>query len=338
MHGHDDARDDDAHDDDARDDDPDDNRDADDAYSLAAAIPATRKKGWPRTPARVWMHVLLRKAPGFDLVPMLIGCAGNNTKDIFKETGAKIRIRGKGSKYLEVDGIREAPVPLMIVITQEKTSMGKFHRAVQLTLALLHKVTEFYKTFCKNGGLAEEPIFSRGAISRGAERCLKDLLQYFPRASLQGGATSSQGRAAVARSSLRAEAKVFEPTAKGNVESYDEHHSQSYFKNCQPFWEYVEPHVEPHVELPVDPRAAVELYGVPAAAWQQWPSEQPFFQVNKVESELSVRQEWPSEQPCFQVKVESELRNDQIQSEAPADSEDEFATYMKEEVMKFLTD
>jgi hypothetical protein len=126
--------------------------------------------------------------------------------------------------------------------------------------------------------------------------------------------------------------------AKGNVESYDEHHSQSYFKNCQPFWEYVEPHVEPHVELPVDPRAAVELYGVPAAAWQQWPSEQPFFQVNKVESELSVRQEWPSEQPCFQVKVESELRNDQIQSEAPADSEDEFATYMKEEVMKFLTD
>jgi hypothetical protein len=82
----------------------------------------------------------------------------------------------------------------------------------------------------------------------------------------------------------------------------------------------------------------VELYGVPAAAWQQWPSEQPFFQVNKVESELSVRQEWPSEQPCFQVKVESELRNDQIQSEAPADSEDEFATYMKEEVMKFLTD
>jgi hypothetical protein len=274
------------------------------------------------------MHVLLRKAPGFDLVPMLIGGEGKNTKDIFKETGAKIRIRGKGSKYLEVDGIHEAPVPLMIAITQEKTSMGKFHKAVKLTLALLHKVTESYKTFCKNGRLAEEPIFSRGAISRGAERCLKDLLQHFPRASLQGGATSSQGRAAVARSSLRAEAKVFEPMAKGNVESYDEHHSQSYF-NYQPFWEYV----EPHVELPVDPRAAVELYGVPAAAWQQWPSEQPLFQV-KVESEL--RQEWPSEQPFFQVKVESELRNDQIQSEAPA--EDEFATYMKEAVMKFVSE
>jgi hypothetical protein len=339
MHGHDDARDNDPDKDDSdastpdahasTPDDDDHDADPDDAY---ASTPATRKKGWPRTQARVWMHILLRKAPGFDLVPMLIGVKGQNTKAIFEETGAKIRIRGKGSKYLEVDGLREAPVPLMIAITQDKTCMDKFHKALKLTIALLRKVTQSFKTFCKNGGLgnlADEPIFSRGAMSRGAERCLTDLLHYFPRSSPQGGATSSQGGAAIARSSLRAEAKAFEPMAKGNVESYDEHHGQSYFKNYQPFWEYIEPHVELHV----DPHTAVELYGVPTAAWQEWPSGQPFFQV-KIESEL--RQEWPSEQPFFQVKVESELRNDQIQSEAPA--EDEFATCMKEAVMKFVSE
>jgi hypothetical protein len=245
------------------------------------------------------MHILLRKPPDFDLVPMLIGVKGTNTKAIFQETGAKLRIRGRGSKYLEVDGVREAPVPLMIAITHEKTCMVEFHRAVELTITVLLSVTERFKNFCKNGclgNLADEPIFSRGAISRGAEHCIKDLLHHFPRASLRGGATSSRDRATSSqdtRSSLRAEAKAFEPMVKGN---------QSYFKYDQPFFEYVEPHVDPH--------AAVELYGAPSAAWQEWPSGQLF----------------------FQVKVEG---NDQLQSEAPA--QDEFAAYMKEAVTKFMS-
>ena len=58
-----------------------------------------------RPPPRLWCQLLLHKQhPGFDLIPMLIGRGGCNMRDIHVATKAKVRIRGRGSGYFEVDG------------------------------------------------------------------------------------------------------------------------------------------------------------------------------------------------------------------------------------------
>ena len=60
---------------------------------------------WRRPAARLWAHIYLHKwHHDFDLVPMLIGRGGGTTKGIFRATNAKLRIRGRGSGHLEVDG------------------------------------------------------------------------------------------------------------------------------------------------------------------------------------------------------------------------------------------
>ncbi len=61
---------------------------------------------------------------------------------IFNVTGAKVRIRGRGSGHLEVGGKHEAPVPLMVAITADQEAVGNFRRAVMMTLRLSLDVKE----------------------------------------------------------------------------------------------------------------------------------------------------------------------------------------------------
>ena len=84
-----------------------------------------------RQPARLWCQLLLHKQhQGFDLTPMLIGRGGCIMRDIHIATKAKVRIRGRGSGYFEVDGKSEAPVPLMVVVSGEHTDKEEFKKAV----------------------------------------------------------------------------------------------------------------------------------------------------------------------------------------------------------------
>merc|ERR1711907_106499 len=55
--------------------------------------------------------------PGFDLVPRIIGRGGCNTKRIFDASGAKIRVRGRGSGHIELRTNAEATVPLMVAVS-----------------------------------------------------------------------------------------------------------------------------------------------------------------------------------------------------------------------------
>ena len=144
---------------------------------------------WRRPAARLWAHVFLHKRhPDFDFVPMLIGRNGHNTRGIFLATNAKLRIRGRGSGHLEVDcgngRRREAPVPLMLAVTQNKTDPEGFRKAIEMTLARLNEVQEHYRQFCMQRGLPEplptEPAFSFGEISAGSEKLLTDLLLRHP--------------------------------------------------------------------------------------------------------------------------------------------------------------
>jgi len=91
----------------------------------------------------LWCHIFLNKRhESFDLVPVLIGRRGENLRQIHQLTGAKIRVRGRGSGYMEVDGIREAPVPLMIAVTSDGTDAEKFELAVELTIHKLGEVND----------------------------------------------------------------------------------------------------------------------------------------------------------------------------------------------------
>ena len=139
---------------------------------------------WPRAAARLWAHIFIHKRHAeFDIVPMLIGRGGKNTKDIFIATAAKVRIRGRGSGHLEVDGTKEAPVPLMIAITANKGDATGFKRAVVLAIKLLTEKAEHYKLFCSQRGLpppsAKEPMFSFGEISHGSEELLHEFLMLY---------------------------------------------------------------------------------------------------------------------------------------------------------------
>ena len=69
---------------------------------------ATGAARGPRRPARLWVHIYLHmQAQDFDLVPMLIGRGGCNMRKIADKTAAKVRIRGRGSGHLEIDGKQE---------------------------------------------------------------------------------------------------------------------------------------------------------------------------------------------------------------------------------------
>jgi len=101
----------------------------------------------------------------FDLVPMVIGRKGHNTRDIAERTGAKIRVRGKGSGHLECFTGMEAPTPLMLVVATEGDNCGGFFTALRLTIALLRKVEIRYIEHCKyEGVVASNPAFTLGQL------------------------------------------------------------------------------------------------------------------------------------------------------------------------------
>ena len=78
---------------------------------------------------------------------MLIGRGGKHTRNIYDITGAKIRVRGKGSGHKEVDGTKEAPVPLMVAVTSDGTDTSKFARAVKMMTDKLHEVNGLFAQF-----------------------------------------------------------------------------------------------------------------------------------------------------------------------------------------------
>ena len=126
---------------------------------------------------RLWCHIFLnQRHVEFDLVPRLIGHGGHNTKNIYLLTGAKIRVRGRGSRHKEVDGIKEAPVPLMVAVTSDSTDADKFCKAVRLMTDKLEEANDVFARFARKKNLhpsiAMEHIWKYGEMSKEAESVL----------------------------------------------------------------------------------------------------------------------------------------------------------------------
>ena len=130
---------------------------------------------------RLWCHVFLDKRhPEFDLVTKLIGESGRHMREIYQATYAELRVRGRGSGRLEVDGATEAPVPLMVAVTSEGVDQAHFRTAVEMTISRLKVVQGLFEQFCRQRALSESltrtNLWRFGEMSKDAEIVLADLL------------------------------------------------------------------------------------------------------------------------------------------------------------------
>jgi hypothetical protein len=106
---------------------------------------------------RLCCEVLLKtRHPDYKLVPAIIGKGGCNVRWIHEQPGAKIRVRGRGSGHFEVDGNKEANVPLMIAITANGVAEAMYVLAVQLVLQRLNKVNVLFQKFCRMRNIGKE--------------------------------------------------------------------------------------------------------------------------------------------------------------------------------------
>mmetsp|Transcript_39989 Transcript_39989/g.72498 ORF Transcript_39989/g.72498 Transcript_39989/m.72498 type:complete len:337 (-) Transcript_39989:53-1063(-) len=132
--------------------------------------------GRHRAISKLWCHLyidaIMRK-PGFDLNKKVIGTGGGNTRKIFDATGAKIRLRGKGSGHREMGG-GEAPVHLMLAITTDVGHEESFTKAVEMAAQLLQTVAGQYIEFCRHSTTEppKRPLFWIGEISSASQACL----------------------------------------------------------------------------------------------------------------------------------------------------------------------
>lgn len=86
----------------------------------------------------------------FRVVRRLIGSGGSNMKNINEHSGAKLRLRGRGSKFLEGDEQKESTDDLMLCLsTQDKEG---YETAMRMASELLEGIHRSYRAFCAKVG------------------------------------------------------------------------------------------------------------------------------------------------------------------------------------------
>lgn len=91
-------------------------------------------------------QVGIEEEPTFRVVRRLLGPAGQNMKDIAAQTGAKLRLRGRGSKFLEGPEQIESAEPLMLCISVE--GQDSYIEAIDRVTKLLEGIYSDYTEFC----------------------------------------------------------------------------------------------------------------------------------------------------------------------------------------------
>merc|ERR1712136_281259 len=86
----------------------------------------------------------------FKVMRKLLGPSGANMRAIVDRTGAKLRLRGKGSRFLEGPDQVESSDPLMLCISV--TDRRSYDVAVSMAWALMERVHQEYRGFCFRSG------------------------------------------------------------------------------------------------------------------------------------------------------------------------------------------
>lgn len=91
----------------------------------------------------------------FQVARRIIGQKGMNMKDIVARTDAKLRLRGRGSGYLEGITRQESPEPLHLCVSC--TTRRGYAEAARLVSALLERVYEEFREYCASRNLPFDP-------------------------------------------------------------------------------------------------------------------------------------------------------------------------------------
>jgi len=116
------------------------------------------------------LKVGIEEDPHFQVCRRIIGPGGENMKRIIgsvsKDGCVKLRLRGRGSKYLEGPEDKESSDPLMLCVSA--TSRKSFDRAAQDVENLLAMIHEDYRLHCKAVGQTASilPLRREGQRSR----------------------------------------------------------------------------------------------------------------------------------------------------------------------------
>jgi hypothetical protein len=86
----------------------------------------------------------------FRVVRRLIGSGGENMKNINQKSDAKLRLRGRGSKFLEGDDQQESTDDLMLCISSQ--DKAGFETAKAMASELIEGIHHSYRAFCHKAG------------------------------------------------------------------------------------------------------------------------------------------------------------------------------------------
>jgi hypothetical protein len=91
----------------------------------------------------------------FQVARRIIGQKGINMKEIVARTDAKLRLRGRGSGYLEGLSKTESPEPLHLCVSC--TTRRGYVEAARLVSDLLERIYAEYRMYCQSRGLGVDP-------------------------------------------------------------------------------------------------------------------------------------------------------------------------------------
>lgn len=97
-------------------------------------------------------NVGIEQDRAFNVVRELLGERGSHMKSIADSTGAKLRIRGRGSGFKEGPDMKEASDEPLMVCISASTRVG-FDSAVEDVESLMEYVHDLYRTFCRDRNL-----------------------------------------------------------------------------------------------------------------------------------------------------------------------------------------
>lgn len=115
-----------------------------------------------------FFRVGIEEDSSFKVCRRLIGNGGEHMKHVVAEAGngVKLRLRGRGSKFLEGQAQEEAEEPLMLCISAE--DQKSFEIAATLTEDLLTQIHEDYRVFCQSRRLLIPELHVRREAGRGS--------------------------------------------------------------------------------------------------------------------------------------------------------------------------
>ena len=110
-----------------------------------------RVTGEPQRKFTCRFEIGIENDKDFQVARRIIGQKGINMKEIVARTDAKLRLRGRGSGYLEGLTKTESPEPLHLCVSC--TTRRGYTEAARLVSELLEKIYAEYKQYCDSRGL-----------------------------------------------------------------------------------------------------------------------------------------------------------------------------------------